>query len=256
MHENHPIRLKVSSGFPPHSNGVELNWEQFQDWNERENSQTDYIQVESSSDLSPGPSRRRKRKKTRHKKKKVSQLFNLTAKIANLLSLLEIEKIQYEENTPWTKNLNSSIKIHISELNKQKKITQHKELIQRLIEYQNINNIIIYSDGSKNEKINNLKAGVFYTLNFNTNNSESFSWNLGSNIEVFNTELFTIKKAFKIAFEKITRFTKNIWIFSDSQAAIQRLQNCSLKAGQKYVIAIKNWITKIRIKKQINIYIN
>src|SRR5436190_18350772 len=43
MHENDSIRLRVSSGFPPHSNGVELDWEQFQDWNERENSQTDYI---------------------------------------------------------------------------------------------------------------------------------------------------------------------------------------------------------------------
>jgi len=38
MHENYPIRLRVSSGFPSHSNGVELDWEQFQDWNERENS--------------------------------------------------------------------------------------------------------------------------------------------------------------------------------------------------------------------------
>ena len=100
MHENHLIKLRVSSGFTSHSNGVELDWEQFQDQNERENSQTDYIQVELSSDLSPGPSRRRKRRKIRYKKKKVSQLFNLTAKIANLLSLLEIEKIQHEENTP------------------------------------------------------------------------------------------------------------------------------------------------------------
>src|SRR5436189_4297242 len=166
MHENHPIRLRVSSGFPPHSNGVELDWEQFQDWNERENSQTDYIQVELSSDLSPGPSRRKKRRKTRHKKKKVSQLFNLTAKIADLLPSLEIEKIQHEENAPWTKNLNSLIKIHISELDKQKETAQHKELVQRLIEYQNINNIIVYSNDSKNEKTNNLKAGIFCTVNF------------------------------------------------------------------------------------------
>ena len=36
MHENHSIRLKVSSSFPPYSNGMKLNWEQFQDWNERE----------------------------------------------------------------------------------------------------------------------------------------------------------------------------------------------------------------------------
>ena len=29
-----------------------------------------------------------------------------------------------------------------------------------------------------------------------------------------------------------------------------------MKAGQKHVIAIKNWITKIKTKKQINIHIN
>jgi len=71
MHENHPIRLRVSSNFPPHSNEIELDWEQFQDWNKIENSQIDYIQIESSSDSSSRPSRRRrKRRKTRHKKKK------------------------------------------------------------------------------------------------------------------------------------------------------------------------------------------
>jgi hypothetical protein len=105
-------------------------------------------------------------------------------------------------------------------LDKQKEAAQHKELIQKLVEYQNVSNIIAYSDGSKNEKTNNLGAGVFCTTNFNTNNSESLSWNLGSNIEVFDAELFTIEKAFKIAFERITKFTKNIWVFSNSQAAI------------------------------------
>ena len=29
-----------------------------------------------------------------------------------------------------------------------------------------------------------------------------------------------------------------------------------MKAGQKYIIAIKNWITKIKTKKQININLN
>ena len=61
---------------------------------------------------------------------------------------------------------------------------------------------------------------MFYIINFNTNNSESLSWNLGLNIKIFNAELFAIEKAFKIAFEKISKFTKNIWIFSNSQAAI------------------------------------
>ena len=31
MHENHPIRLRILSSFPPYSNGMKLDWEQFQD---------------------------------------------------------------------------------------------------------------------------------------------------------------------------------------------------------------------------------
>ena len=90
-----------------------------------------YIHIDSGLNSSSRPSkRRRKRRKTKHKKKKkVSQLFNLITKITNLLSSLEIEKIQHEENAPWAKNLNSLINIHISELDKQKEAAQHKELI-------------------------------------------------------------------------------------------------------------------------------
>ena len=59
----------------------------------------------------------------------MSQLFNLIAKIANLLPSLKIEKIQHEENAPWAKNLNLLINIYISELDKQKEVAQHKKLI-------------------------------------------------------------------------------------------------------------------------------
>ena len=57
MHENHPIKLRVSSSFPPHLNEMELNWEQFQDWNEPdyENNQNNYIQINLNSNLSPEP---------------------------------------------------------------------------------------------------------------------------------------------------------------------------------------------------------
>ena len=65
-----------------------------------------------------------------------------------------------------------------------------------------------------------MRAGIFYTMNFNIDNLKSLSWNLGSSIKVFNAKLFAIEKAFKIAFKKITKFIKNIWIFLDSQAAI------------------------------------
>ena len=56
---------------------------------------------------------------------------------------------------------------------------------------------------------------------------------------MFNTELFTIKKAFKIVWENKQLNTDKVWIFSDSQAAIKRLMNSSLKAGQYYVQSIR-----------------
>ena len=87
-------------------------------------------------------------------------------------------------------------------------------------------------------------------------NSESQSWNLGSHMEVFDAELFALGKAFKIAFNQISLFTKDIWIFSDSQAAIQRLQKSSLNAGQCHILAIENWIAKIKTKHQINIHLS
>ena len=67
-------------------------------------------------------------------------------------------------------------------------------------------------------------------------------------MEVFDAELFAIEKAFKLTLKQISSFTRNIWIFSDSQAAIQRIQKSSLNAGQNHVLAIKSWTKKIKSK--------
>jgi ribonuclease HI len=113
-----------------------------------------------------------------------------------------------------------------------------------LAKNQDNSNIIIYSDDSKNEQTNKVGAGIFYTTNFVKN--QSFSWNLGTGMEVFDAELFAIEKAFKIAWENKQLNTDKVWIFSDSQAAIKRLKNSSLKAGQYYVQAIRKWAKKFQ----------
>ena len=51
-------------------------------------------------------------------------------------------------------------------------------------------------------------------------------------------------------------FSQKTWIFSDSQAAIQRLQKSSLKAEQSHVLVIENWIEKIKTKHQIDIHLS
>ena len=96
--------------------------------------------------------------------------------------------------------MNSLIDINISKLSKEKEAIQHKNQIQNLIKYQNINNFIIYSDNSKYKKTSNLDTSIFYTKNFNIENLKNLSWNLDSYIKVFNTKLFTIKKVFKLVF--------------------------------------------------------
>ncbi len=152
--------------------------------------------------------------------------------------------------------MKSLININISELSKEKEAVQYKNQIQNLIKYQNVNNLIIYSDGSKCEKTGNLGAGIFYTKNFVIENSGSFSWNLSSHMKVFDAELFAIEKAFKLVLNQISLFTKDIWIFSDSQAAIKRVQKSDLKAGQTQVLAIESWAAKIKTRHQVNIHLN
>ena len=65
-------------------------------------------------------------------------------------------------------------------------------------------------------------------------------------MEVFDAELFALEKAFKIAWENKQLNTEKVWIFSDSQAAIKRLKNSSLKAGQYYIQSIRKWAEKFQ----------
>ena len=118
MHENHPIRLRVSSSFPPFSNKIELDWTQFLDWNKIEDN-SNHILVNFNSEL-PSESIRRRKKRKINKKKQVSQLFKIITSIAKLLPSLKIEEISHKSETSWKTSLNSLIDITISELSKEK----------------------------------------------------------------------------------------------------------------------------------------
>src|SRR5439155_18579082 len=67
-------------------------------------------------------------------------------------------------------------------------------------------------------------------------------------MKIFNAELFVIEKAFKITWENKQLNIDKVWIFLDNQAAIKRLKNSSLKAGQYYVQSIRNWSKKFQDK--------
>jgi ribonuclease HI len=245
--ESHPLRLRVSSSFPPYDNGSDLDWSKYLDWNEK-NQVIESEIAETSSRSEFEQRHRKKRRKTKRKQKKeVSQLFKITSQISDLLPSLKTEKIKQEWNAPWSQSLASLIDIQISELDKEKTAVIHHNKIQKILTNNKDNsNIILYSDGSKNEQLNKLGAGVFYTTNFAISQSQSFSWNLGAGMEVFDAELFALEKAFEIAWNRKQLNTEKVWIFSDSQAAIKRLKKSSLKAGQYYIQSIRKWAERFQ----------
>ncbi len=95
---------------------------------------------------------------------------------------------------------------------------------------------------------------MIYTTNFNYYQWKA--WNLNPKCEVFDTELFTIKKAINFAYKKTDIWTRVIWIFSDNQAALKKLKNREVRAGQYYTNQARTGIEKLRQKNnqiQINL---
>ena len=74
MPKKHALRARVSSSFPPYNNGVELDWNKYLDWNEREEPKSLVIKKKP--------------------KIAVSQLFRITAIISDLLPSLKTERIK------------------------------------------------------------------------------------------------------------------------------------------------------------------
>ena len=98
----------------------------------------------------------------------------------------------------------------------------------------------------------NTGAGIFFTNTFER--GEWQAWNLGSNMEVFDAELFAIKQAMQLASKRVSFQTEDIWIFSDSQAAIKRIAKSRVGAGQAYVKGIQELAESI--DANINIHVH
>jgi hypothetical protein len=77
------------------------------------------------------------------------------------------------------------------------------------------------------------------------------AWNLGSNIEVFDAELFVIKQATQLASERVIFQTEDIWIYSDSKAAIKRLAQSSRELVKSVSKTFRSWL---KIFTQISMF--
>jgi ribonuclease HI len=126
-------------------------------------------------------------------------------------------------------DLDELIDISISDLSKEQQAKVHNDQINQWITASSRSiiddKIISYSDGSQSDRGYN-GAGLFLT-NSGFSNQESLAWNLGQECEVYDAELFAIYKALEIGLQRSLVSTIDLWIFSDSQAALK-----GLKLGQ------------------------
>jgi ribonuclease HI len=141
-----------------------------------------------------------------------------------------IEKIRAQWAAPWAAKPKANITI--SKSSKAKAKTEHKALLRAIAEDSFTESIAIYTDGSQGEVegLTTNAAGACI-LSSTGQLKKTASWNLGSKIEVADAEIVAIIKALKLAIGLPT--VERAYIFSDSQAAIQKVESgCSYYAYQ------------------------
>jgi ribonuclease HI len=174
------------------------------------------------------------------RKKIKSQLFRLLSNIRGISQFSrKVEKFNSQWSKPWDPGITDTVNIRISDLSKKLETEAHNEKLLFI----NSDDIIIYTDGSKSEN-NNIGTGIY-----SPQTSEFESWNLGLECEVFDAEMFGIRRAIKFAKSKMepnpTGY-RNIWIFSDSQAALKRLKKQEISAGQEMTQKIRKTAVEIK----------
>ena len=125
--------------------------------------------------------------------------------------------------------------------------------LKDLVSVQNkFKNIIIYTDRSKLDT----NLDVELCSKYKDIIYQQF-WNLEINMKVYNAELFSIHQALKLRLKEITKHqrSKDIWIFSDNQAIIQRIQQTSQESEQQLVIKCQNSLQSL-MNSEITSYIH
>ena len=173
-------------------------------------------------------------------KKHPTQLVRLLSMVA----FYPWQSQSLEEANPLH-NLNDLIDINIPDQSKENQARAHKSLIDHWVKERSAidDKIIVYSDGSQSEKGSN-GAGIFLT-NSDFSKQDSQAWNLGKECEVYDAEIFAIYKALEIGNQKADIETLDIWVFSDSQAALKGLikgQNRANRALYRKIYSIAKTI--------------
>ncbi len=223
LSENHPIRQRTPYTYPPElETGFDIDENHYLDWNQHPNSLI----------------------KKKHPTQLIKVLYSLCKYLPDRLNL-EVSTLKELNNAPW--HVFSDIDIQISKADKKLATVEHLNRLENLLSTQTKSrNAILYTDGSKLEE--NLGAGLCYMYKDITHQQ---SWNLGTTMEVYDAELFGIAQSLKFGLKEVLKHQRisDIWIFSDNQAAIQRIQTTNQGSGQHLAIKCQESLQKLIEKK-------
>jgi len=164
------------------------------------------------------------------RKKHPTQLVRILHTLVDLLSnTSKLEEYSLKE----TLFVQKIADIQISKEDKKQTTKKYLNLVKRILSRnRNSQHTLIYTDEFK--ILVNIDTDLVYMSEKNID--ENF-WNLETTLDVFDTELFAIYQVLKWMQSFDLEKTREIWIFSDSQAEIQRLLN--IKSESEYHLTVK-----------------
>ena len=244
FNKSHAIRSRLPETFFLNQGNMEIDRSRFLDWN------TPICQDPL------GLSRKRTREERDDPEYRPRNIRKHPTQLIRLLSMVAFHPWQTQSPPEVNPShvLIDMININISDQSKEAQALIHRNMVSHWVNEKSLidDKIIVYSDGSQSEKGYN-GAGIFLT-NSDFSKQDSQAWNLGKECEVYDAEIFAIYKALEIGNERVDIETLDIWVFSDSQAALKGLIRGQNRANQALYGKIYNIAKKIK-EKAVNIYI-
>jgi ribonuclease HI len=193
--KNHPIRQRAPDTYPPGNTiGIpDLNLDKYLDWDQG--------------------------KTIGIKKEYPSQLYRVLNTISKDIPSWDVQNSP-ELLSPWAEPPGKFIDFAINLVPKEKALEIHQKLVTTLIKKPK--NIVIYTDGAKNETTKGLAAAncTYYWTEI-----KEKGWRLSEGWEVQDAEMYAILRACKMAQSQSNEWITDAWIFTDSQKSVKKLQN-------------------------------
>jgi ribonuclease HI len=182
-----------------------------------------------------------------------TQLENIMAAIGSKRGYYQLESFKLQRDMPWKRTIEQlpGVTIQISKESKDETAKQHTEWLEA--NERAIENLIFYTDASKQNSNGKTGAAVYRVSGHNT---KDWMWHLGECMEVFDAELFAIERAFVQSEAFLTTYRekgvncpiRKVFIFSDSQSGMKRINNLITRPGQTLIHRITECATRITKK--------